>query len=71
MPNRSDLITLAEAIATYGHTSNWWYEQARAGHLTMYALPGDRNTYLSRSEVARYLNTPQPKHLKDAGASTT
>jgi hypothetical protein len=58
-PDRDALMTLSEAMETYGHARTWWYAQFNAGKLTPYNIPGDRNTYVHRAQVAAYLQ-PQP-----------
>lgn len=55
----SDLITLADAMATYGHTRGWWFERRDSGQLQAFYIPGDRKLYFSRKGIEAYL-TPKP-----------
>jgi hypothetical protein len=64
MPTREELLTLTEVVEQYGHARSWWYDQAKAGRLTFYKLPGDRNTYLSQAEVLAALEI-RPKTRTD------
>lgn len=55
----NDLISLADAMTTYGHARSWWFERRDTGQLRAYYIPGDRKMYFSRPEIDAYL-TPKP-----------
>jgi hypothetical protein len=61
VPTREELMTISEANDLYGHSRQWWYTQAKEGRLTLYKIPGDRNSYVSKAEVLAMLEI-RPKN---------
>lgn len=71
MVSKDELITLNQAMDTYGHTRAWWYAQVAAGLLTFYDIPGDRNNYLLLADVETLLEPkprPRPEQKADESA---
>lgn len=60
MPNRSDLLTIDEAIAKYGHSRAWWFERIKKGDLVAYDIVGRRETFVSEQEIVEMLR-PKPR----------
>lgn len=65
----TDLMSLDDVIATWGHARSWWYTQINAGQLTVYKAPGDRTPWLSRAAVETFLQ-PRPKAPGEPDAGT-
>jgi predicted DNA-binding transcriptional regulator AlpA len=66
MANKEGYITIAEAMAKYGHTRTWWDKQINDGGLVGYDIPGERATFLRQADVEVYLQ-PRPKAKRDDG----
>jgi hypothetical protein len=62
--NIEDFIWIEEAAETYKRSKDWLFRQVREGKLAGYTFPGDRKTYLSRTELETYLKTPRPVNDK-------
>jgi hypothetical protein len=65
MPDQGDYISVDQAVETYTqpvkHTRTWWFARISEGDLTAYEFPGDRKTYLKRSDIEAFLQF-RPKH---------
>lgn len=66
MASKEGYITIAEAIAMYGHTRTWWDKQINDGGLLAYDIPGERATFLRQTDVEAYLQ-PRPRTKRDEG----
>lgn len=51
MPDTADLIWIQDAEREYARSRAWLDGQVRAGRLSYANIPGDRKTYLLRSEL--------------------
>jgi len=60
MTNTSDLITIDEAVAKYGHARAWWFDRIKRGDLTAYDIVGRRETFVSEREIVEMLR-PKPR----------
>jgi hypothetical protein len=55
MPEDPNLIWIDDVQATYERSRSWVEKQIAAGVLSVVKAPGDRRTYLYRSELDRLL----------------
>lgn len=70
MPEDAEHIWIEDAIKEYSRSRAWLDEQVRHGVLTLVKFPGDRRSYLKRSELDALLHTPREKR-KDSGGSAS
>lgn len=55
MPDDPNLIWIDDVHDTYGPSRSWVEKQIAAGVLSLVKVPGDRRSYLRRSELDRLL----------------
>lgn len=68
MVSRDELMSINEAVEQYGHSKPWWFDQIKAGRLTVYDVPGDRQSFLSRKEVAAFMEPKARPRTADSEA---
>jgi hypothetical protein len=69
MAHKSDLLTVDEAIAKYGHSRAWWFDRIKKGDLVAYDILGRRETFVSEREIEEMLR-PRPRRPDDAPGQT-
>ncbi len=71
MTNDAQYIWIDDAVKEYGRSRAWLDEQVRHGKLTLVKFPGDRRSYLKRSELDAFFRPRETRKDGDGGTSQT
>lgn len=69
MPLDPDYIWIDDVQAEYGPSRSWVEIQLRAGALSYVKIPGDRRTYLRRSELEQFLRGREMRRESTTGTA--
>lgn len=64
MPDEAIWIWIDDAVKEYGRSRAWLDEQVRHGAIEYLKVPGDRKTYLKRSDVEREVGKSNASRLR-------